>query len=95
MNVLFLSLTYCETLKTHNIYTDLLREFEAQGHSIYAVCPVQRRVNKPTRLIEEGNAKILQVRTGNITKTNSIEKGISTLMIGRQFISAVKKFLRM
>ena len=91
MNVLFLSLTYCDTLKAHNIYTDLLREFEKQGHSVYAVCPVQRRLNKPTQLIKEGNASIIQVRTGNITKTNVIEKGLSTLMIGHQFVKAIKK----
>ena len=92
MNILFLSLTSYDTLSKHNIYTDLLREFKKQGHKIYAVCPVQRRMNKPTRLIEEDGALILQVRTGNITKTNLIEKGLSTVMIGRQFVKAIKRY---
>ena len=91
MNILFLSLTSYDTLSKHNIYTDLLREFKKDGHKIYAVCPVQRRTKMPTRLIEEDGAAILQVRTGNITKANLIEKGLSTMMIGRQFIRAIKK----
>ena len=94
MNVLFLSLSMYDTLEQHNIYTDLLREFKKNGDKIYAVCPVQRRTNKPTNLIEEENASILQVRTGNITRTNLIEKGISTMMIGYQFVSAVKKYYK-
>ncbi len=94
MNVLFLSLTSYDTLEKHNIYTDLLREFKNNGHKVYAVCPVQRRTNKPTALIEEGNASILQVRTGNITRANLIEKGISTMLIGHQFINAIKKYYK-
>lgn len=94
MNILFLSLTSYDTLNKHNIYTDLLREFKKRGHNIYAVCPVQRRLGKPTKLIEEDNAKILQVRTGNITKTNPIEKGIATMMIGHQFVGAIKKYCK-
>lgn len=94
MNVLFLSLTSYDTFEKHNIYTDLLREFKRNGHKVYAVCPVQRRTNKPTALIEEGNASILQVRTGNITRANLIEKGISTMLIGKQFIQAIKKYYK-
>ncbi len=92
MNVLFLSLTSYDTLEKHNIYTDLLREFKKNGDKIYAVCPVQRRTNKPTALIEEENASILQVRTGNITRANLIEKGISTMLIGYQFVKAIKRY---
>ena len=35
-------------------------------------------------------AKILHVRIGNITKTNIIEKGVSTVMIGRHYMAAIK-----
>ena len=37
-------------------------------------------------------AHILHVRIGNITKTNLIEKGISTVMIGRQYEAAIDKY---
>jgi hypothetical protein len=30
------------------IYTDLLRKFSQEGHSVYAVCPVERRDKKNT-----------------------------------------------
>lgn len=94
MNILFLSLTAYDTFEKHNIYTDLLREFRSNGHAVYAVCPVQRRTKKPTTLIQEENASILQVHTGNITRANLIEKGVSTMLIGRQFISAIKKYYK-
>ena len=37
-------------------------------------------------------AHILHVRIGNITKTNLIEKGISTVMIGRQYEAAIDRY---
>ena len=92
MNILFLSLTSYDSLSKHNIYTDLLRKYVKDGHSVYAVCPVQKRLNVPTTLIEEGNARILRVRTGNVTQVGIVEKGISTIMICPQFISAIKKY---
>ncbi|MBR0118817.1 MAG: glycosyltransferase family 4 protein [Eubacterium sp.] len=45
---------------------------------------------QPSHLIPP--AHILHVRIGNITKTNLIEKGISTVMIGRQYESAIDKY---
>ena len=94
MNILFLSLTSYDSINESNIYTDLLRKFIENGHKVYGVCPVQRRQNIPTTLITEENAKILKVKTGNITRVNVIEKGISTLLIGRQFIGAIKKYFK-
>jgi len=91
MNILFLSLTSFESINQHNIYTDLLREFIKNGHSVYAVCPAQRRLNTPTTLITDNNTHILRVRTGNITRAGLIEKGISTVLIGTQFINAINK----
>lgn len=91
MNILFLSLTSYSSLSQHNIYTDLLREFTKKGHAVYAVCPVQRRLNEPTTLIAEDHAYILRVRTGNITRTNIIEKGLSTVLLASQFVRAAKK----
>ena len=91
MNILFLSLTSYNSLSQHNIYTDLLRELVKNGHVVYAVCPVQRRLKQATTLTVEPNAYILRVRTGNITRTNLIEKGVSTLLLTSQFIRSAKK----
>lgn len=36
---------------------------------------------------------ILRVKTGKIQKTNLIEKGIATILLETQYISAIKKYL--
>lgn len=92
MNVLFLSLMGYSSIKNRDIYTDLLREFINQGHKVYIVSPAERRQGIETGLIEEENSTILRVKTGNIQKTNLIEKGISTVMLEPQFVAAIKSF---
>ena len=92
MNVLFLTLLDFDSFEERNIYTDLLREFIKRNHQVYAISPVERKKKQDTRIVYEKNAKILKLIIGNIQKTNLIEKGISTLRIESQFISAVKQF---
>ncbi len=92
MNVLFLSLMGYSSIKNRDIYTDLLREFIAQGHRVYVVSPAERRQGIETGLIEEENSTILRVKTGNIQKTNLIEKGLSTVMLESQFVAAIKRY---
>ena len=36
----------------------------------------------------------MKLRIGNIQKTNVIEKGLSTLMVGRQYIEGVKRYFK-
>ena len=91
MNLLFLTLLDFHSLNEHNIYTDLLREFQKNGHRVYVISPSERRNGKKTRIIQEKNASILKLRIGNTQKTNLIEKGISTLMIEPLFIGGIKK----
>ena len=43
MNILFLTLLDFESLDDSNLYTDQLREFVRQGHSVYVVTPLERR----------------------------------------------------
>ena len=92
MNVLFLSLMGYSSIKNRDIYTDLLREFINQGHKVYIVSPAERRQGIETGLIKEENSTILRVKTGNIQKTNLIEKGISTILLEPQFVAAIKKY---
>jgi glycosyltransferase involved in cell wall biosynthesis len=92
MNVLFLSLMGYSSIKNRDIYTDLLREFIRQGHEVYVVSPAEKRQGIETGLIKEENSTILRVKTGNIQKTNIIEKGISTVMLEPQFVAAIKKY---
>lgn len=92
MKVLFLSLCLYNSINERDIYTDLLREFIRHNHEVYIVSPAERRYNKQTGLIREDHCTILQVKTGNIQKTNIIEKGISTVLLESQLVFAIKKF---
>jgi glycosyltransferase involved in cell wall biosynthesis len=93
LNVLFLTLAYPEGKGQRNIYTDLMQEFYENGDTVYVVCQRERRSGKPTEFKIENGIHILRVRTGNVTKTNIIEKGISTILLEGQFIKAIRKFL--
>lgn len=92
MNILFLTLTNFNSIDERGIYTDLLREIARKQNMVYVVSPVERRMKEKTRLIKTENAVILKVKTGNIQKTNLIEKGISTVLLETQYISAIKKY---
>ena len=92
MNVLFLTLSYFNSLDDRGIYTDLLREFVKNGHVVYAISPIEKRNGKDTVLVEKEKIKILNLRIGNIQKTNIIEKGISTILVSSQFKNAIKQY---
>lgn len=92
MNILFLSIGKLDNVAERGIYTDLLREFRDHGHNVYVMCPREKRLNLPTEYSVEDQVTFLRVKTGNITKTNIIEKGISTIMIEKLFQKELKKY---
>lgn len=92
MNILFLTLLDFNSIDERNIYTDLLREFYKNGHSVYVISPVEKRKNQETKLLKTDKATILKLKIGNTQKTNIIEKGISTISIEPQFIAGIKKY---
>ena len=92
MRLLFLSIGDIPSIRHHEIYPDLLREFIKKGHEVYVVCSRERRSGLSTELIEEDGARLLKVRIGNITKTNMIEKGVSTILVGLQYKKAINKY---
>ena len=92
MNVLFLTLQGFSSIDESGIYTDLLREFVKDNHKVYVISPIEKRFNEPTRLIDQGNAKILKLQIGNTQKTNLIEKGISTLTLESKYKSGIKEY---
>lgn len=92
IKILFMTLLDIRDIDNHGIYEDLLREFYKNGHSVYVISPDEKRNNEKTHIIEKCNCKIVKVRTGNIQKTNLIEKGISTILLETQYINAIKKF---
>lgn len=93
MNILFLSIGKLDDINERGIYTDLLRQFRDNGHNVYVVTPREKRLNLPTEYTLEDGVRFLRVKTGNITKTNVLEKGISTIMIETIFLRLIKKHL--
>lgn len=94
MNVLFLTLSSMENINVRGIYTDLVRELANRGINMFVVSPREKRTNLHTELSITDNISILKVRTGNITKTNFIEKGIATLNIERIYLKSIRKYFR-
>lgn len=94
MNVLFMTLLNISNLEGHGIYEDLLKEFSKNGHDVYIVSATERRNGENTHFKDLKDCKILKVKTGNIQKTNIIEKGISTVLLERQFVGAIKTYLK-
>lgn len=94
MNILFLTIGRLSDIELRGIYTDLLRRFRDEGHKVYVVNPVEKRLNKQTEFTDEKGVQFLRVKIGNITKTNVIEKGISTIMIESLFLKAIKKYMQ-
>ena len=94
MNVIFLTLVRISSIEDRGIYHDLMRKFRKEGHHVYIVTPCERRLGLQTHLMEEAGVHILNVKTLNIQKTNIIEKGIGTLLLGLQYKLAIKKNLK-
>lgn len=93
MNVVFLTLDRFLNINDREISEDLMRKFRKEGHNVYVVVPRERRFGMTTRLEVQGGVNILGVKTLNIQKTNIVEKGVGTLLIESQYISAIKKYL--
>ncbi len=92
MKILFLTLLDFKSVNEHNIYTDLIREFVKNSHSVYVISPVEKRTGKNTEIIKAGQVELLKLKIGNIQKTNLIEKGISTVSLESTIISGIKKY---
>ena len=99
MNLLFITVADMRDVDTHGIYSDLMREFLKNGHEVFIASPAERRNDMPTSIIEYNNSMdwhahlhILKIRTGNIQKTNFVEKGISTILLENQLKNGIKKY---
>jgi glycosyltransferase involved in cell wall biosynthesis len=92
MKVLFLTLLATKDINKPGLYNDLLRTFANHGHDVYIVSPIERRNKQDTQLIKTNNATIVNVKTLNIQKTNLIEKGIGSLLLEYQYLSAIKTY---
>ncbi len=94
MNILFLTLSRLYDLNQRGIYSDLMRTFVKNGHKVYVTVPFERNIRRKTELFDSAGAKILGVETLNIQKTNIVEKGIGTILLEHQYMSAIKHYLK-
>jgi len=92
MNILFATLVDINSMDERGIYQDLMRELAVFGHKVFIMSPAEKRQNKQTFFAPEKTGGILKIRVGNIQKTGKIEKGISTLLLEHQYVSAFKKY---
>lgn len=92
MNILFLSIGDIPSIRHREIYPDLIREFIKNNHNVHVICSREKRHNLATEFVEESGAKLVKVKIGNITKTNLIEKGVSTLLVSIQYKLAINYF---
>lgn len=93
MNIIFLTMATLKEVDSHGIYSDLMRKFRDEGHSVYIVSPHERRTGERTHLYETDGVHVLAVRTLNLQKTNVVEKGIGQVLVETQFKQAIKKHL--
>lgn len=95
--LIFLSLSKINPLniESNGIYTSLLKKFAENNFDVYNLNPIEKREynGQSEELTTIGNINYLSIQIGNITKTNKIEKGISTIDIERRYINAIKKHL--
>ncbi|HFI0140769.1 TPA: hypothetical protein ACGOR2_001906 [Streptococcus suis] len=71
-----------------------MRKFAREGHSITIVHPNEKRLGLITQYLQGTEVSYLRVKTGNVAKSNFLEKGIATLMLEFQFKRAISKYLK-
>ena len=94
MNMIFLTMSRITDISQRGIYTDLMRKFHDEGHSVYIVTPHERSFGLPTELKSLDDIHILGVKTLNLQKTNVVEKGVGQVLVESQYKRAIKKYFK-
>lgn len=94
MKILFITIGSFKDVGQSGVYTDLIRMFRDRGHIVYVICSREKREGISTGINDEKGINVLRVKIGNITKTTIFEKGISTLLVGKQYDRAFDRYLR-
>ena len=89
MNILFLGLGSYQSINNRGIYLDLLRVFIRHGDEVFIATSLDSESKESYKLIVEEHSRILKIKTGKITKTNIIEKGINTVLLENRYIRAI------
>lgn len=92
LNILFLTVVRIDDVEERGIYTDLLREFRANGHNVFVAYPSERRYKEKTGVRVSNGITLLNIHSLNVQKTNLFEKGIATLSFEKLFFRALRKY---
>ena len=108
-NLIFLTMSRLTDVHRRGIYSDLLRKFRDEGWNVYVVSPRERSYGMPTELVnlndnlnlnlndndngKVGDVYVLGVKTLNLQKTSTIEKGIGQVLVEGQYKKAIKRYL--
>ncbi|MDM9632789.1 glycosyltransferase family 4 protein [Robiginitalea aurantiaca] len=90
MKVVFLALSFSDVRNSSNLYVDLMHEFRSQGHEVFVIAP-SIDDEKKSQLKDECGVKVLRVPTLKLFGTGKIMKGISNMLLPRQFKRALKR----
>lgn len=91
-NLIFLTMSRISDIEQRGIYTDLLRKFRSEGWGVYVVTPHERSLGEPTGLVEKDGVHILGVKTLNLQKTSTLEKGIGQVLVEGQYKRAIRRY---
>ena len=92
MNILFLMITFPDMRKNSNLYTDLVEEFNNNGHNVFVTTLLERKNNKNTFTEKINGITILRVKCGDMFNVNLVRKGITTISLPYKFKQAINKY---
>jgi glycosyltransferase involved in cell wall biosynthesis len=93
VRVLFISLVIIKDMTKRGIYPDLIKCFIKNGHHVTILSPVERREKGSTEVIHGEGYTNIRYKTLNNTKTNYVEKLLSTLLIDWYLLRVLKRRL--
>lgn len=92
MNILFLTLIEIKDFSQTGIYPDLINEFARHEHDVYVISPCEKKNKSRFTLIKEkGRIHLVSALIPDYFGTRLIKKGISSLLIGKRYMKAIKK----
>jgi len=92
VNILFLMITFPDMRKNSNLYTDLVEEFNNNGHNVYVAALLEKKNNKNTFTEKINGITVLRVKCGDMFNVNLLRKGITTISLPYKFQQAINKY---
>ncbi len=94
MNILFLTIGTFDNLEVGSVHIDIVKELSKKGHNLYVACTNTNHHADGIIMDQQEGIHLLRIKTGTVKKnTNLIKKGFSTIMLERNFIEGIKKYL--